>query len=156
MRKPAVIGNSWMKYPIREVTEAAIRATQAAHEQAQFAINTAQAEVERLEAVLVDLKLVASRSGRVQYKISQPGEVVGAGTRIITLLDLHDLYMTIYLPAAQAGQLASSSGTRLVAAPSPSETSKSSGREQTTLAGRLDRPEGMSKPAGARSSFVNR
>ena len=50
---------------------------------------------------LVDLKLVAPRSGRVQYKISQAGEVVAAGTRIVTLLDLHDVYMTIYLPAAQ-------------------------------------------------------
>jgi HlyD family secretion protein len=102
-----------------QVTEAALRAAQAAHEQAQFAINTAQAEVERLEAVLVDLKLVAPRSGRVQYKISQAGEVVGAGTRIITLLDLHDVYMTIYLPAAEAGQLALGDDARIIIDPLP-------------------------------------
>jgi len=85
---------------------AQLRAAEASREQAQFAIKTAQAEVDRIEAILVDLKLVAPRSGRVQYKISEAGEVVNAGTRIVTLLDLHDVYMTIYLPAAQAGQLA--------------------------------------------------
>jgi HlyD family secretion protein len=102
-----------------QVTEAALRAAQAAHEQAQFAINTAQAEVERIEAILVDLKLVAPRSGRVQYKISQAGEVVGAGTRILTLLDLHDVYMTIYLPAAEAGQLSLGDDARIIIDPLP-------------------------------------
>jgi HlyD family secretion protein len=102
-----------------DVTAAALRAAAAAREQAQFAINTAQAEVERIEAVLVDLKLVAPRSGRVQYKISQAGEVVAAGTRIVTLLDLHDVYMTIYLPAAEAGQLSLGDEARIIVDPLP-------------------------------------
>jgi HlyD family secretion protein len=102
-----------------QVTDAALRAAQAAREQAQFQINTAQSEVERIEAILVDLKLVAPRSGRVQYKISQAGEVVAAGTRIVTLLDLHDVYMTIYLPAAQAGQLAVGDEARVIIDPAP-------------------------------------
>lgn len=29
---------------------------------------------------------------------------MNAGTRILTILDLNDVYMTIYLPAAQAGK----------------------------------------------------
>jgi HlyD family secretion protein len=102
-----------------QVTDAALRAAQAAREQAQFQINTAQSEVERIEAILVDLKLVAPRSGRVQYKISQAGEVVAAGTRIVTLLDLHDVYMTIYLPAAEAGQLALGDEARIIIDPAP-------------------------------------
>ena len=100
-------------------TDAALRAAQAAREQAQFAIKTAEAEVDRLEAILVDLKLVAPRSGRVQYKISQAGEVVNAGTRIVTMLDLHDVYMTIYLPAAQAGQLSLGDEARIIIDPLP-------------------------------------
>ena len=102
-----------------QATDALLHAAEAAHDQAQFAINTAQAEVERIEAILVDLKLVAPRSGRVQYKISQAGEVVNAGTRIVTLLDLHDVYMTIYLPAAQAGQLALGDEARMIIDPLP-------------------------------------
>jgi len=97
-----------------DVAQAALRAAEAAREQSQFAIKTAQAEVERLEAILVDLKLVAPRSGRVQYKIAQAGEVVGAGTRIVTLLDLHDVYMTIYLPAGQAGRLTLGDEARVI------------------------------------------
>jgi len=97
-----------------QVAQAALRAAEAEHDQAQFAIKTAQAEVERLEAILVDLKLVAPRSGRVQYKMAQAGEVVSAGTRIVTLLDLHDVYMTIYLPAGQAGRLTLGDESRII------------------------------------------
>ena len=88
-----------------DVAKAAVRAAEAERDGADFATKTAQAEVERLEAILVDLKLVAPRSGRVQYKIAQAGEIVSAGSRIITMLDLHDVYMTIYLLAGQAGRL---------------------------------------------------
>ena len=86
---------------------------------ARRTIKIAQAEVEQIEAILVDLKLVAPVSGRVQYKISKGGEVVNAGTRIVTLLDLHDVYMTIYLPAAQAGQLAIGDEARIILDPNP-------------------------------------
>jgi HlyD family secretion protein len=102
-----------------QATDALLHAAEAARDQAQFAITTAQAEVDRIEAILVDLKLVAPRSGRVQYKISQAGEVVNAGTRIVTLLDLHDVYMTIYLTAAQAGQLALGDEARIIIDPLP-------------------------------------
>src|SRR5215468_3674545 len=102
-----------------QATDALLHAAQAARDQAQFAITTSEAEVDRIEAILVDLKLVAPRSGRVQYKISQAGEVVNAGTRIVTLLDLHDVYMTIYLSAAQAGQLALGDEARIIIDPLP-------------------------------------
>jgi HlyD family secretion protein len=102
-----------------QATDALLHAAEAARDQAQFAITTSQAEVDRIEAILVDMKLVAPRSGRVQYKISQAGEVVNAGTRIVTLLDLHDVYMTIYLSAAQAGQLALGDEARIIIDPLP-------------------------------------
>ena len=102
-----------------EVTGAARRAAEAQHEAAQFAIKSAEAEVERIDAILVDLTLVAPRSGRVQYLIHRAGEVVDAGTRILTILDLGDVYMTIYLPAAQAGQLALGDEARMTLDPFP-------------------------------------
>jgi HlyD family secretion protein len=102
-----------------EVTDAALRAAEAQHEAAQFAIKSAEAEVERIDAILVDLTLVAPRSGRVQYLIHRAGEVVDAGTRILTILDLGDVYMTIYLPAAQAGQLALGDEARMTLDPFP-------------------------------------
>src|SRR5262245_431525 len=102
-----------------QVAEAALRAAEAQHEAAQSAIQSAQAEVERIEAILVDLTLVSPRSGRVQYLIHRAGEVVDAGTRIVTILDLNDVYMTIYLPAAEAGKLALGDEARMILDPFP-------------------------------------
>jgi HlyD family secretion protein len=102
-----------------EVSEAAVRAAEAQRESAQFAIKTAEAEVDRIDAILVDLTLVSPRSGRIQYLIHRAGEVVDAGTRIVTVLDLNDVYMTIYLPAGQAGQLELGSEARMVLDPFP-------------------------------------
>jgi HlyD family secretion protein len=97
-----------------EVAEASLTAAEAEREAAQFAIDSAQADVERIDAILVDLTLLSPRNGRVQYLIHRAGEVVDAGTRIITILDLNDVYMTIYLPAAQAGQLALGDEARMI------------------------------------------
>jgi Multidrug resistance efflux pump len=102
-----------------DAAEAALKAAEAQMEQAQFAIATAQSEVQRLEAMLVDLTLVAPKSGRVQYKLANTGEVIAAGGRVLTLLDLQDVYMTIYLPAAQAGLLAIGDEARIIMDPVP-------------------------------------
>jgi HlyD family secretion protein len=103
----------------REAADAALRAANAQREQAAFAIKSAEADVDRLEAILVDLELVAPRSGRIQYKLARAGEVVSAGTRVLTILDLHDVYMTIFLPAAQAGLLILGDEARLIVDPLP-------------------------------------
>lgn len=102
-----------------DTAKAALVAAEAQRDQAEFAIKSAEAEVDRIEAVLVDMTLVAPRSGRVQYQLARAGEVVGAGTRILTLLDLGDVYMTIYLPAAQAGLLALGDEARITVDPLP-------------------------------------
>src|SRR5208337_2748389 len=82
-------------------------------------IKTAQAEVDRINSVLADLTLLSPRDGRVQYRIHRSGEVVNAGTRILQILDLNDVYMTIYLPSAEAGGLALGDEARLILDPYP-------------------------------------
>jgi HlyD family secretion protein len=72
-----------------------------------------------LEAVLVDLTLVSPRSGRVQYRLARAGEVIVPGQRVLTILDLNDVYMTIYLPADDAGRLALGDEARIIADPIP-------------------------------------
>jgi HlyD family secretion protein len=102
-----------------DTADAALRAAEAQREQALFSVQTADAEVEQIEAILVDLTLVSPRDGRVQYQLARAGEVVNAGTRVVTILDLKDVYMTIYLPAAQAGPLALGDEARIVLDPIP-------------------------------------
>jgi HlyD family secretion protein len=102
-----------------EAAEAGYVAAQAQRDQAEAAIKAAEADVERLQSILVDLVLVSPRSGRVQYRLARAGEVVSAGQRILTILDLNDVYMTIYLPADDAGKLTLGDEARVIADPIP-------------------------------------
>jgi HlyD family secretion protein len=102
-----------------EAAEAGYVAANAQHDQAEAAIKAAEADVERLQSILVDLVLVSPRSGRVQYRLARAGEVVSAGQRVLTILDLNDVYMTIYLPANVAGPLTLGDEARTILDPIP-------------------------------------
>src|SRR5690606_21891085 len=51
---------------------------------------------------------------RVQVRVAQPGEVLGAGGRVLNLLDLGDVYMTCFVTAVVGGRLAIGCEARLV------------------------------------------
>jgi HlyD family secretion protein len=102
-----------------ESAEAALTAANAQRDAAEAAIKANQADVERLQAILADLVLISPRSGRVQYRLARAGEVVAAGQRVLTILDLNDIYMTIYLPANVAGKLRLGDEARAILDPSP-------------------------------------
>jgi HlyD family secretion protein len=102
-----------------EAAEAGYVAANAQRDQAESSIKSAESEVERLQSILVDLVLVSPRSGRVQYRLARAGEVVSGGQRILTVLDLNDVYMTIYLPAEQAGRLTIGDQARTILDPIP-------------------------------------
>jgi HlyD family secretion protein len=82
--------------------------------EADAAAAAAVAKVESLQATLNDMTLKAPISGRVLYRLAEPGEVLAAGGKALTLLDLSDMYMTIYLPTDKAGQVALNSEARIV------------------------------------------
>jgi len=65
------------------------------------------------------LALVWPRLGRVQYQLARAGEVVAAGAPIVTILDLTDVYMTIFLPAADAGKVGVGDEARIILDPVP-------------------------------------
>ncbi|HKN10627.1 MAG TPA: HlyD family efflux transporter periplasmic adaptor subunit [Pseudomonadota bacterium] len=102
-----------------DAAEAGYVAANAQRDQAESQIKAAVADVERLESILVDLVLVSPRSGRVQYRLARAGEVVSAGQRILTVLDLNDVYMTIYLPSDVAGNLTLGDDARTILDPIP-------------------------------------
>jgi HlyD family secretion protein len=102
-----------------EGSQASVQGAIAQRDQADAAIKSAQAEVERIEAILHDLILVSPRTGRVQYQLARNGEVVAAGGKVLTILDLQDVYMTIFLPAATAGRLELRGEARIILDPVP-------------------------------------
>jgi HlyD family secretion protein len=97
-----------------QAADASLKAVTAKRDQAQSAIKNAEAQVERIQSVLHDLTLVSPRLGRVQYQLARGGEVVAAGTPILTILDLTDVYMTIFLPGADAAKLEIGGEARIV------------------------------------------
>lgn len=93
---------------------AAIVTAQAEIAGAQSGVEAVRATVERIQADIKDSALKSPREGRVQYRVAQPGEVVGAGGRVLSMVDLSDVYMTFFLPTAVAGQVALGTEVRLV------------------------------------------
>ena len=95
----------------------AIRASQVAAVQgqilqAQADIAAAQADAERARAQLVearanrqDLRIVAPFAGTVATRTAEPGEVVMAGTPVITLVNLAEVYLRAFVPEGQIGQV---------------------------------------------------
>ena len=102
-----------------EGAEASVKGAIAQREQADRAIKSAQAEVERIESILRDLVLISPRTGRVQYQLARNGEVVAAGGKVLTILDLQDVYMVVFIPAATAGKLEIGGEARIILDPVP-------------------------------------
>ena len=55
----------------------------------------------------------------MQYRLARAGEVIAAGQRVLTILDLKDVYMTIYVPASVAGKLTLGDEARVILDPAP-------------------------------------
>jgi len=80
--------------------------------QAQADIAAAQAEAERARAQLEearanrkDLRVVAPFTGTVATRTAEPGEVVMAGTPVITLVNLSEVYLRAFVPEGQIGRV---------------------------------------------------
>ena len=84
--------------------KAALLAGQAKELQAQHALEAANHNAELLKINIADNTLVAPRDGRIQYRLANVGEVLGAGGKVFTMLDIGYVYMDIYLPTPDAGK----------------------------------------------------
>ncbi|MCQ4347067.1 HlyD family efflux transporter periplasmic adaptor subunit [Pseudomonas stutzeri] len=94
--------------------QAAIEAARSQTIEAESAVEAARATVARLQVEIDDSLLRTDRAARVQYRVAQPGEVLGAGGKLLNLVDLTDVYMTFFLPERLAGRVAIGSEARLV------------------------------------------
>ena len=94
--------------------QAAIVAAQAQVTAYESSVRAAAATKARIKVDLADCELKAPRDGRVQFRIVQPGEVIGAGGKVLNMIDLSDVYMTFFLPETVAGRVAVGSDVRVV------------------------------------------
>lgn len=93
---------------------AALNTARAQIASAEAAIEASQASVAAQKANLADYTLIAPRSGRIQYRLAQSGEILAAGGKVVSLLDLTDVYMDVYLPTDDAGRLRFGAEARLI------------------------------------------
>ncbi|UNH25911.1 HlyD family efflux transporter periplasmic adaptor subunit [Moellerella wisconsensis] len=93
---------------------AAIDSAHAGIVQAKTRVEAAAASERRIIADLDDSILKAPRSGRIQYRVAEPGEVLSAGGRVLNMVDLSDVYMTFFLPTTDAGKVALGSEVHIV------------------------------------------
>ncbi|RTL51742.1 MAG: efflux RND transporter periplasmic adaptor subunit [Bradyrhizobiaceae bacterium] len=98
----------------RDVSRATLEGANVAIEDAKAATEVAEAQVAQIEATIADMTLKAPVTGRVEYRLAQAGEVVAAGGRVLTLLDLTDVHMTVFLPTSQVGRVELGSEARIV------------------------------------------
>jgi HlyD family secretion protein len=110
---------------IRSSQAAAIRKQIA---QAQTDIAAAQAERERALAQLAearanrqDLQIVAPFDGTVATRTAEPGEVVAAGTPVVTVVNLGEVYLRAYVPEGDVGRVRVGQPARVYLDSNPSQ-----------------------------------
>ncbi len=97
-----------------EAERSAFAATQSKVAADVGAIAAAQAVIERVQTQINDGELKAPVRGRVLYRLAEPGEVLPSGGGVLTIIDLTDVYMTIFLPELEAGKVAIGADARIV------------------------------------------
>jgi HlyD family secretion protein len=95
-------------------TAAAVTTAQSQIRNAEAAAEAGRAAVTRIQTEIDDSQLTAPCDGRVQYIVARAGEVIGAGGRVLNVVDLCDVYMTFFLPTAVAGRVAIGTDARIV------------------------------------------
>ena len=85
--------------------EAALRGAQIEVAQREAGIDVGAAKIAKIKTIIDDSLLKSPIRGRVLYRLAEPGEVLPAGGKVLTVLDLTDVYMTIFLPTGLAGLL---------------------------------------------------
>jgi HlyD family secretion protein len=98
----------------RAAAEAALAAARIDVDYREAAIAAAAARIERIRTDIGDSTLIAPIRGRVLYRLAEPGEVLAAGGKVVTVLELSDVYMTIYLPTEEAGRTVIGAEGRIV------------------------------------------
>lgn len=94
--------------------EADVAAAQADTEQARAQLEEARANRE-------DLKVIAPFAGTVSTRTAEPGEVVVAGTPIITLVNLAEVYLRAFVPEGQIGRVRVGQPARVYLDSAPTE-----------------------------------
>ena len=98
----------------RAEAQAAVAQGQAAVAEAEAGVKQATAQADTAASADADMAIRSPAAARVEYRLAEPGTVIGAGSRVISLLDPADVSMNVFLPNATVGGLRVGDEARLV------------------------------------------
>lgn len=120
-RTTALVARGFATYELLDQRQQALMSTTAALAaannragEADRALDAAKFEVDLYKVNIADDTLVSPTVGRIQYRISNVGEVLPAGGKVFTMLDFTNVYMDVYLPTADAGRARVGDDARIV------------------------------------------
>jgi HlyD family secretion protein len=109
-RGALMIAKASLTNPRIRASQAGANRKQIAQQQKEVAsanakIEQARAQLSEAQANRQDLSIAAPFSGTVTTRSAEPGEVVAAGTAIVTLLDLNKVYLRGFVPEGEIGKV---------------------------------------------------
>lgn len=94
--------------------KAQVAAAKAAIQEAKAAQQEAQANIDRIHGVEEDFSIKAPLSGRVESRLVEVGDVIAQGTKVVTILDYHQVFMNVYLSTASIANISLDDEARIV------------------------------------------
>ncbi|RKH10398.1 HlyD family efflux transporter periplasmic adaptor subunit [Corallococcus sp. CA053C] len=94
-------------------TRASLAEAEATVKTSRQQIEVARASAATIKTRIADATLKSPATGRVLYRLAEPGEVLAPGGPALTLVNLEDVYMEIFLPASEAARMKLGSEARL-------------------------------------------
>jgi HlyD family secretion protein len=88
-----------------ETTKATLGEAQAMLQTSLQNVKVARANAATIQTRIADATLTSPVTGRVLYRLAEPGEVLAPGGKALTIINLEDVYMEIFLPSEEAGRL---------------------------------------------------
>lgn len=96
-----------------DVAKAGLAAAEANLVSRQRSVDAERAAAQEIKTQIDDSLLISPVIGRVLYRLAEPGEVLGSGGKVLTLINLADIYMEVFLPSAQAHRVSIGSEARI-------------------------------------------
>lgn len=88
-----------------ETTRASLAEAEASLQTAVQQVEVAKANAATMQTRIDDATLKSPVTGRVLYRLAEPGEVLAPGGKALTVVNLEDIYMEIFLPSEQAASV---------------------------------------------------
>lgn len=105
-----------------QLAEANLAAAEAMRRSQERSVEAEMAVRAEISERIADATLHAPGPARVLYRLAKAGEIVGSGGKILTLIDMGEVYMEFFLPATDAPRVVIGDEARIVADIAPGQS----------------------------------